>query len=86
MDKVLSSRIDESVIALIDRLAHERRLPKKRILEEAIQLYSRQAEDQQRLDVFAGTCGAWQRDESASDTVAGVRAALDQGLRRHHQG
>ncbi|OGV78611.1 MAG: hypothetical protein A3K19_31810 [Lentisphaerae bacterium RIFOXYB12_FULL_65_16] len=81
MDKVLSTRIDEAVITLIDRLAYERRIPKKRVIEEAVRSYCRQADTQARVDVFASTSGAWQRAESPAKTVEQARTCFRQAMR-----
>jgi hypothetical protein len=83
MDKVLSARIDESVITLIDQLAYEKKLPKKRILEEAVRCYWERSEEAARIDVFEQTCGAWDRSESADTVVEEVRRRFRENVRRH---
>ena len=84
MDKVLSTRIDEAVITLIDRLAYERQIPKKRVIEEAVRSYCRQSDTQAKVDVFAATSGAWRRSETPARTVERARASFGQAMRRHH--
>jgi len=44
MDRVLSTRIDEDVAQTLDGLAVTLRTSKKRIVEDAIRLYSETAE------------------------------------------
>src|SRR5256885_12875960 len=58
MDKVLSVRVDESAIDELDRAARRLGLSNKRLVEEAIRLRVREAEQDDATDVWAETCGA----------------------------
>jgi len=83
MDKVLSARIDESAAALLDELSRKLRRSKKSILEDALRGYAEHAAGGAPLDLIDETRGAWERDESAADTVRAARAAFRSSLGRH---
>ena len=69
MDKVLSARVDESIIQQIGLLARELNTSKKAIIEAAIKLYSEQTGLEEKIDVFENTCGAWKRSESPQENI-----------------
>ena len=52
MERIMSTRIDESVAALIDRIAREKKLTKKKIIEEAIKNFWHQIKGEKELDIF----------------------------------
>jgi hypothetical protein len=83
MDKILSARVDESVVNHIGSLARRLRIYKKNIIESAIERYAAQVENEQDFDVFEHTCGAWHRKDSAADTVVKVRKAFRDSIKRH---
>jgi predicted transcriptional regulator len=83
MDKILSARVDESIIHRIGVLARQLHTSKKRIIEEAIQSYADQLDQKEQCDVFARTCGAWNREESASEIVAEARETFRKSMERH---
>ena len=80
----MSSRLDESVVTLLTRLAHELGASKKHVLEEAIRQYAARAGSIAATDVFAQTAGAWRRDEPPATTATRARRAFREGMRRHH--
>ena len=65
MDKIFSTRTDEAVVQTLDSLAAALRRPKKRIVEDAIRLYSQTME--QAPDPMELSFGAWRRNESAEE-------------------
>lgn len=84
MDKVLSARVDESVIHQIGILARQLKMTKKAVIEAAIQLYSEQTGMDKNTDVFLTTCGAWQRPETPEETIRKSRSAFNRSMARHH--
>ena len=83
MDKVLSARVDESVVRQIGLLAHQLRVSKKRILEGAVRLYAHTMRSKSELDVLEHTFGAWKRKEKAGATAAAARQAFRRVMLRH---
>ena len=82
MHKVMSTRIDESVAALVDRIAKEKKLSKKAIIEEAIKDFWKKIHGEKEMDMFQSSFGAWQRDESVEETVKRSREALNKSIYR----
>ena len=85
MDKVLSARVDEAVLRRLGMLAKALRTTKKDVLERAICTFSERIEQEQGLDPFRQTCGAWQRDETPEDTTEKARLAFRQSMERHRR-
>ena len=83
MDKILSTRVDESVVNRIGSLARRLRTSKKKIIESAIEMYAAQVDKEQDFDVFEHTCGAWHREESARQTVIKARKVFQRSMQRH---
>ena len=81
MDKVLSTRIDEAVAHILDDLAATLRIPKKRIVEDAIRLYSDTFE--RKADPVDASFGAWRRSEPPDELHRRVRAAFEGAMHRH---
>ena len=52
MERIMSTRIDESVVALIDRIAREKKLSKKKIIEEAIINFWQKIKGETEPDIF----------------------------------
>jgi predicted transcriptional regulator len=84
MDKVFSTRISERVLHELDRLCQRLGRTKKQVIEEAIRLRAASAENGGR-DVWAETCGAWERREKPEKTVQRSRKALESSMTRHHR-
>jgi hypothetical protein len=82
MDKVFSTRLDESVIVLLDELAEARSTSKKKLLEEAIRSMAENTEGCRPADVFARTSGAWRRRESPQRTIDRARSAFRDSMKR----
>ena len=82
MDKILSARVDESVLHKISLLAYKLRVSKKKIIEGAIHLYSQKMESDALVDVFEQSHGAWKRKESLQQTAQKARAAFKKSMER----
>ena len=67
----------------LDSLAAALRRPKKRIVEDAIRLYSQTIE--QAPDPMEFSFGAWKRNESAEELHRRVRASFEESFRRHQR-
>jgi len=83
MERIMSTRIDESVVDLIDRIAREKKLTKKRIIEEAVKNLWQKIKGEKELDIFQDSFGAWKRDEPVGETVLKSRMAFNQSMERH---
>ena len=83
MDRVLSVRVDESVIHRLDQLMRRLGGTKKALIEKAISRYAEEVESETgNLDVFTQTFGAWERIESVIETTQQDRAILSESLPR----
>lgn len=85
MDKVLSARVDDSILNKISILSRELHTSKKNVIESAINLFAKKVEQELNVDVFDLTCGSWQRSESTDETVQAARKAFRNSMTRHHQ-
>lgn len=85
MDKILSARVDESVIRRIGSLARRLQTSKKRIIEDAIQHYADKIDREENFDVFEVTSGAWRRDEPAEQIVDEARETFRESMQRHRR-
>ena len=85
MDKILSARVDESVFRRIGLLADELHKSKKAIIEDAILSYARKVGAHANVDPLERSFGAWQREESAEETVQETRSKVRQSLERHRR-
>ena len=84
MDKIFSTRLDESVIVEMERATSRLGMTKKRFLEEAIQAHARQLTSKEDSDVWSETFGSWKRKEGATRTVAKARDVFRKTFDRHH--
>ena len=82
MDKIFSTRVDESVAALMDHLARTLKKPKKRILEEALRGYAESVDRKKHRDILGETWGSWKRRESAKTTTRKIRREFQESLLR----
>lgn len=82
MDKIFSARLDEAVIRRIAALAQRLGTSKKAVVEGALRMYAESVDAHENVDVFDQTSGAWQRQESPSQTVKKARQAF---LYRHEK-
>ena len=83
MDKILSTRINESIAHAIDMLAKSLHTSKKNVIESAIKLYAKSVAKDNNVDVFKLTYGVWQRKESAQETVKKAKKVFRQSMLRH---
>ena len=84
MDKILSARVDESVLSMLGTLAKQLHKSKKSILESAILLYASQIEKESKQDIFDCAFGAWNRAETTSESVKTSRKAFNNSMMRHN--
>lgn len=84
MDKILSARVDESVLQHLNMLAKQLHTSKKSIIEGAIMSYVDKYEKEKEMDVLDQTVGTWQRDETADETFSKARSAFTKAM-EHHQ-
>ncbi len=81
MDRVLSVRVDESVIHRLDQLMRRLGGTKKALIEKAIARYAEEVESETgEFDVFTQTFGAWERTESVIETTQRSRVNLSDSL------
>ena len=85
MDKILSARVDESVLMDLTRLSHKLRATKKKILETAIRHYVKEVEEKGGgQDSLQASFGAWKRKESAQSIREHSRKTMNENMRRLH--
>ena len=83
MDRLFSTRIDEATAQTLESLAIALRTSKKRIVEDAIRLYSESVE--QKPDPLDQSFGAWRRAEPPAELHRQMRAAFEESMRRHQR-
>ncbi len=83
MDKILSARVDESVLHRITSLARRLNTSKKKVIENAIHMYANKIDQQENQDVFELTNGVWHRKESARQIVDKTRKKFRDSMERH---
>jgi hypothetical protein len=83
MDKILSARIDETILHKIAFLAQRQHVSKKKIIESAVEMYTQKMERAGEVSVFDQTSGAWRRHESIDQTVAHARNSFRKSMRRY---
>ena len=83
MDKILSTRVDESIIQRIGVLARQLGTTKKAVVEGAIRLYAATVDEQENCDVFERTSGVWKRDESGDQIISEARKIFQESMGRH---
>ncbi|MFM7180227.1 MAG: hypothetical protein ACKO2G_01995 [Verrucomicrobiales bacterium] len=85
MDKVFSTRLDETVAARISGLARRLHTSKKRVIEEAVTLLESTLGESRAGGFLDQSFGAWQRDESARETVEAARVAFRKSFERRRR-
>ena len=85
MDKILSTRIDESIIKRLNLLSQKLNTSKKAVIEAAILLYCQKIEEENRIDILDQTFGSWVREESPEQTVRSARNKFQKSMERHHE-
>lgn len=82
MDRVISTRLDESAADLIGALSRQLHISKRRVLEQAIHQYAESLHLDKGKDIFELTSGAWAREESPEELVRASRAAFAESMGR----
>jgi predicted transcriptional regulator len=85
VDKILSARLNESVIQRIGSLARRLHASKKSIIENAVNNYADQIDREHQFDVFEQTCGAWRRKEPAGRIIEEARTAFRKSMERRRK-
>ncbi len=85
MDKILSARVDETIIRRIGVLAQELDTTKKAVIEAAILSYADKIEAEKKIDVLEKTPGAWKRKESAEEDIEHARRTFRKSMERHQR-
>ncbi len=85
MDKILSARVDETILNKVSFLAQRLHVSKKKVIEGAVQMYAQRMESTGDMNVFAQTSGAWKRNESIDQTVTHAKSAFRKSMGRHQQ-
>ena len=85
MDKILSARIDETVLNKISLLSQRLHATKKKIIETAIQMYAQKIESGKKFDVLEQTCGAWKRKGSIAENIMQNKAKFRKSLMRYQE-
>ncbi len=83
MDKILSARIEESIINQIGLLAKEMNTSKKSIIENAILKYAENVAKENKIDALEKTLGSWNRSETPGKTVKRIRKEFRNSLERY---
>jgi len=83
MDKILSTRLDESVVHRITSLARKLNTSKKHVIESAIRMFAAKVEDEFETDVFKQTFASWKREESAEQIISKARKEFNRSMQRH---
>ena len=83
MDKIMSTRMDETVIQHIGMLAKRLGTSKKAVLENAVRYYAEKIDAEQGFDALTHTFGSWRRDESAAETVQTIKDSMRKSMERY---
>ena len=83
MDQVFSSRMDSSVVQLVDDLSDSMETSKKQVLENAVRQYWASSKGKSE-DVFRKTSGVWaNRGNSTEEIVKGIKGQFESDMRRY---
>ena len=85
MDKILSTRVDESIIHQLNMMTDVLSTTKKAVLEKAIVSLMKQVEHEKDITILDITFGAWQRKESMDETVRHGRETFQKSMARHRK-
>ncbi len=85
MDKILSTRVEDSVIQKLNMMTDVLSTTKKAVVERAISTLMKQVELEKKLDVLDITFGAWHRKESVDETVQHGRKQFQKSMERHQR-
>ena len=85
MDKIFSTRLDETILEELNRVTRRLGITKRRFLEEAIRLRAEQLGAADDSDVWTETLGIWRRRESAPAIIRRARAEFRRSFAACHQ-
>ena len=85
MQRMISTRLDETLIDALDRASRKLRIPKRQFIEEAIRARVQEVAGRDGADPWHDTLGAWNRRESATATVRTSRQVFRGAFARHHR-
>ena len=86
MDKVFSTRLDESIICQIDQFVKDKPISKKALIEAALKKYFEENQAASiKKDIIRESCGSWKRDEAAEDTWQKSREEFNKSYERRHR-
>ncbi len=85
VDKILSTRVDDSIIQKLNMMTDVLSTTKKAVVEKAILTLMKQVELEKNLDILDITFGAWQRKESVDETVQHGRKHFQKSMVRHQK-
>lgn len=85
MDKVFSTRMDESVARRVRELAYRLGVSKKALVERAIRELAERLETEEGTDVFDASCGAWMREESPDEIAEVARKRFSESMERRRR-
>ncbi len=81
MDKIFSTRISIKVLKVLDELAKQLHVSKKRIIEDAIEKYAEDKKDR-GFDILTETSGVWKREETPQEIAAETRQKFIANFKR----
>ena len=70
--------MDETVILRVGALAKQLNTSKKKIIENAVEMYAAMIDEEQESDLLEQTSGAWRRDKPAGQVVGQARDSAPQ--------
>ncbi len=85
MDKVFSTRLDESLIKKLNHFIKSRSITKKSLIERALWAYLEEAGPNIDLGIIDQSFGIWKRDEKIHETWNQGRNAFNKGFKRYSQ-
>ena len=85
MDKIISARLDESVVRRIGALSQQLGTTKKAVIENAVQVYAEKIEAENNCDVLEQTLGAWRRTQPPHKTVEKARQTFRRSIHRYQK-
>ena len=83
MDRVFSTRMDENLVKKVNRMAKQKSISKKALIEDALQAYLKESGSNIELDIIERSFGAWKRDEAFEQTWTNGRKTFNAGFKRH---
>ncbi|OGP64504.1 MAG: hypothetical protein A2169_10125 [Deltaproteobacteria bacterium RBG_13_47_9] len=83
MDKVFSTRMDDDLVKTVNRIARQKSISKKALVEKALRTYIEESGSKSELDVIERTFGTWKRDEAFDGTWKRAKRAFEAGMKRH---